>query len=111
MRILVASIALTALLAACAPGPYGPNQAAGTLVGAGAGALLGNQFGHGAGKVAATAGGAVIGGIIGNNVGYSADRAYYGGGYAYAPPPQPYYYAPPPRPRYYYYPPASYYGY
>ena len=110
MRSLVAAIALAATLAACAPGPYGPNQTVGTLVGAGAGALIGNQFGHGSGKVAATAGGAVLGGILGNNVGASADRAYYGGGYAYAPPPRAYYYAPPPR-HYYYPPPASYYGY
>jgi uncharacterized protein YcfJ len=109
MRSLLASIALTALLAACAPGPYGPNQTVGTLVGAGAGALIGNQFGHGSGRVAATAGGAVIGGVIGNNLGYNADRTYYGTNYAYAPPSRAYY-APPP-PRYYYYPPASYYGY
>jgi len=101
MRSLLASVALTALLAACAPGPYGPNRTVGTLAGAGAGAFVGNQFGNGSGKVAATAGGAVIGGVIGNSLGYNADRAYYGGGYAYAPLP----------PRYSYYPPASYYGY
>jgi uncharacterized protein YcfJ len=37
----------------------------GTLVGAGAGGLAGNQFGKGSGKTAATAAGVVGGGIIG----------------------------------------------
>ncbi len=45
----------------------------GTLVGAGTGALIGNQFGHGAGRVAATLGGAVLGGFIGNRIGKSMD--------------------------------------
>lgn len=112
MRSIAASLTLLLLVAACAPGPYGPNQTAGTLVGAGAGALIGNQFGRGSGNIAATAGGAVLGGIIGNNVGASADRGYYGGGYAYAPSPYyappAYYYAPAPR---YYYAPSPYYGY
>jgi surface antigen len=45
----------------------------GTLVGAGTGALIGNQFGHGAGKVAATLGGALVGGFIGNRIGKSMD--------------------------------------
>lgn len=40
--------------------------ACGTLVGAGAGAYAGNQFGHGSGKTAATIGGAAIGGLIGH---------------------------------------------
>lgn len=102
MRALLASIALALLVAACG----GPNQTGGTLVGAGLGALAGNQFGHGSGRVAATAGGAVLGGLIGSSIGASADRAngtYYGGPY------NPYY---APRPYYGYgYPPASYYGY
>jgi len=111
MRALLASIAISLLVAACG----GPNQTGGTLVGAGLGALAGNQFGHGSGRVAATAGGAVLGGLIGGGIGASADRAngyyyggpynsYDGGPYSYAPPPQPYYYP-------YGYPPASYYGY
>ncbi len=38
----------------------------GTLVGAGAGGLAGNQFGHGKGKDAATAAGVVGGGLVGH---------------------------------------------
>ena len=38
----------------------------GTLVGAGAGGLAGNQFGHGSGKAAATAGGVVGGALVGH---------------------------------------------
>ena len=56
MRILVAC-AMLMVLGAC-----------GTLVGAGAGAYGGNQFGHGSGKAAATAGGAVAGGLLGHAI-------------------------------------------
>ena len=38
----------------------------GTLVGAGAGGLAGNQFGHGSGKAAATAAGVIGGGLLGH---------------------------------------------
>jgi uncharacterized protein YcfJ len=38
----------------------------GTLVGAGAGGYVGNQFGHGSGKTAATAAGVVGGGLLGH---------------------------------------------
>ncbi len=53
----------------------------GTLIGAAAGGLIGNQFGRGGGRVAATVGGALIGGFIGNRIGKSMDdedrrRAY-----------------------------------
>jgi osmotically inducible lipoprotein OsmB len=37
-------------------------------VGAGAGGLVGNQFGHGSGKTAATVGGAVGGAVIGHEL-------------------------------------------
>ncbi len=40
----------------------------GTLVGAGAGGLAGNQFGKGSGKTAATAGGVVGGALIGHAI-------------------------------------------
>jgi len=40
----------------------------GTLVGAGAGGLAGNQFGKGSGKDAATAAGVIGGGILGHAV-------------------------------------------
>lgn len=48
----------------------------GTVVGAGTGALVGSQFGHGAGAVAATAGGAIVGGVIGHEVGRSMEEEY-----------------------------------
>lgn len=54
-------------------------QTGGTVVGAGAGALIGNQFGSGGGKVAATVIGAAIGAYLGNRIGRQldkADRAY-----------------------------------
>ncbi|HWI27612.1 MAG TPA: glycine zipper 2TM domain-containing protein [Stellaceae bacterium] len=54
MRIL-AILGLMAMLGGC-----------GTLVGAGAGGLAGNQFGHGSGKTAATAAGVIGGGILGH---------------------------------------------
>lgn len=40
----------------------------GTLVGAGAGGLAGNQFGKGSGKDAATAVGVIGGGILGHEL-------------------------------------------
>jgi osmotically inducible lipoprotein OsmB len=43
-------------------------SACGTLVGAGAGGLAGNQFGEGSGKTAATIGGVAAGGLIGHAV-------------------------------------------
>lgn len=65
---LLASLAIAALLAGCAT-----KEDTGTLFGAAAGGLIGNQFGHGGGKVAATIGGAVLGGLIGNRIGKSMD--------------------------------------
>jgi outer membrane lipoprotein SlyB len=40
----------------------------GTLVGAGAGGLVGNQFGKGSGKTAATLGGIAAGGYLGSKL-------------------------------------------
>lgn len=51
------------------------NQNAGTLLGAGIGGLLGNQFGGGSGKILTTFGGALLGGFIGNQVGKSMDQS------------------------------------
>lgn len=48
--------------------PKDNHQIAGTLVGAAAGGLLGNQFGGGKGKVLTTAGGVVAGGYAGKKV-------------------------------------------
>jgi surface antigen len=56
-------------------GPGASNQDGGTVVGAIAGGVIGNQFGSGAGRALATVGGAVVGGIIGNSIGKDLDDA------------------------------------
>jgi surface antigen len=65
--------ALSLGLAACAD--YGPKQTAGTLVGAGTGAFIGSQIGHGKGRLAAVGLGTLLGGWAGSEVGKSLDRA------------------------------------
>ena len=76
MRHLRSSIAIliagSLALGACG----GPNakQDSGTLVGAVAGGVIGNQFGKGSGKVLATVAGAVVGGIVGSEIGKSMDQ-------------------------------------
>lgn len=52
------------------------NRAAGTVLGAIVGGVLGNTVGKGDGRKAATVAGAVIGGAVGNNVGRGDDRYY-----------------------------------
>ncbi len=54
-------------------GPAGSHQEGGTVVGAVAGGLIGNQFGHGAGRALATAAGVVVGGMIGSQIGKDMD--------------------------------------
>lgn len=49
------------------------HEDSGTVVGAVAGGLIGNQFGHGTGRVLATATGVVVGGLIGNAIGKKMD--------------------------------------
>jgi surface antigen len=81
MRKMVAVAGLSFALAACQspgapPGQFGVNNTTGgTLVGAGLGGLLGNQFGGGAGKGVMTLVGVVAGGLIGSQVGKSMDQA------------------------------------
>jgi surface antigen len=60
-------------LAGCAQS--GPGQTTGTVVGALAGGVVGNQFGHGPGRVAATVGGAALGGLLGGAFGAQLDEA------------------------------------
>ena len=60
------------LLTACS-GEF-TKQDTGTLIGAVAGGILGNQVGGGSGKVAATAIGAFVGGIVGSEIGRSLDE-------------------------------------
>jgi surface antigen len=70
---VAAGLAICLVLPAC--GPDGPSKAdTGTVVGAVAGGVIGNQFGRGGGRVAATMIGAVAGGIIGNEIGRSLDQ-------------------------------------
>lgn len=85
MRKIVSVLALCAALGACAqPGQQGYGEpdsiglnktTGGALVGAGAGGLLGSQFGHGEGKGVATVLGVLAGGLLGSQVGASLDRA------------------------------------
>jgi surface antigen len=82
MRKKIAAVGLSVALAACtspgggAPGEFGVNKTTGgTLVGAGLGGLVGNQFGGGAGKGVATLLGVLAGGFIGSQVGQSLDQA------------------------------------
>ena len=71
-RILTLIVA-GALLAGCAEQQGAPKQTAGTLIGAGAGGLLGSQFGGGTGKLAAVALGVLGGAFLGSEVGKSMD--------------------------------------
>ena len=70
-----AAIVVAVPLIACQNAQDNPKQTAGTLVGAGLGALLGSQIGGGKGKLAAVAVGALAGAWAGSEVGKSLDRA------------------------------------
>ena len=69
------SLLMAFTLAACATDQYGQKQTAGTLVGAGLGALAGSQVGQGKGQLAAVAIGTLLGALAGNEVGKSLDKA------------------------------------
>ncbi len=68
------ALLLVALVAPLALMGCESKQDTGTVVGAVAGGVLGNQFGRGGGRVASTMVGAVIGGIVGNEIGRSLDQ-------------------------------------
>lgn len=72
MTVIWAVLALF-LLAGCAPG-IGPKESGGALLGAGTGALLGAQLGHGHGRMLAIAAGTLAGAMIGQDIGRSLDR-------------------------------------
>jgi len=57
------------------PARAGEDQFFGLLLGGAAGGLIGNQFGHGAGKDVATGIGVVSGAWIGSDLGRAADNA------------------------------------
>jgi surface antigen len=80
---MIAIALIGASLAACAGGSIGgPKEDTGTLIGAGAGALLGSQIGGDSrARVVGAVGGALLGGLIGNRIGAALDdedkkRAY-----------------------------------
>jgi len=77
LKKLAAVLGLAAALplGACADLQNNPKTAAGTLVGAGGGALIGSQFGGGKGQLITTALGALAGAWAGSEVGKSLDRA------------------------------------
>ena len=70
-----AGVLLSLTLAGCANADLGPKQTMGTLLGAGTGALIGAQFGHGTGQLVATSVGTLLGAYLGNEAGKSLDRA------------------------------------
>lgn len=74
MQLSVAALVAVPLVA-CEGTQDNPKQTAGTLVGAGLGALAGSQIGSGKGQLAAVAIGALAGAWAGSEVGKSLDRA------------------------------------
>ncbi|MDX2259398.1 MAG: RT0821/Lpp0805 family surface protein [Hyphomicrobiaceae bacterium] len=73
MALLLLTPALALPLAGCGPG--GMTKAdGGTVVGAVAGGIIGNQVGSGTGRVLATVAGAFVGGIVGHTIGKSLDE-------------------------------------
>jgi len=73
-RILAIVIILGLALTGCSP-HMGPKETGGTLLGAGAGALLGSQVGSGRGTIVAVAVGTLAGALFGQEIGRSLDRA------------------------------------
>lgn len=67
----VTALVLASVVALSGCQSMGNKETAGTLVGAGAGALAGSQFGSGKGQIAM----AVIGGLIGSQMGASVGRS------------------------------------
>lgn len=67
-------VLLPLLLTGCGAGGMSKTEG-GTVLGAVAGGILGNQVGKGSGRVVATAIGAVVGGIVGSEIGRSLDEA------------------------------------
>jgi len=70
LKSIVVSGVLLASLTACQMN----NQTSGTLIGAGAGGLLGSQVGGGSGRLIATGVGTLIGAVAGSSVGQSMDQ-------------------------------------
>ncbi len=73
-RLFVFFLVVTMALVGCMPS-MGPKEGTSTVIGAGAGALLGSQIGQGSGTIVAVAIGTLAGAILGQEVGKSLDRA------------------------------------
>jgi surface antigen len=71
---LASGLLIMTLITGCSEGQVS-KQNAGTVVGAGVGAIAGSAFGGGEGKIIASVIGAGLGGYIGNQVGLSLDKA------------------------------------
>ena len=71
----VAAVTTSVTMGGCTTSDYGNKQLGGTLLGAGAGGLVGAHFGSGTGKLAATGAGTLIGALLGGAAGRSLDRA------------------------------------
>lgn len=74
MRVITVFAAVALMLPLWSCGPAGSRQEGGTVIGAVAGGIIGNQFGSGAGRALATAAGVVVGGIIGSEIGRDMDE-------------------------------------
>ncbi len=73
-RFAAIVLAFALVFSGCAP-TTGPTEGAGTIIGAGTGALLGAQVGSGRGRLVAVAVGTLAGALMGQEVGRSLDRA------------------------------------
>lgn len=62
-----------ALVSACTG--VGQKESAGTIIGAGSGAVIGSQVGEGKGQLVGVAVGTLLGALIGGEIGRSMDRA------------------------------------
>lgn len=73
---LVLLVALAAPLGGCTViyRAGGPNEAAGSVVGAVAGGLIGSTFGGGAGRVVAAVAGSALGSLVGGAIGRELDE-------------------------------------
>jgi len=74
-RLLILLSMLALVLSGCAEPYAGPKEGAGTLLGAGTGALLGAQLGSGKGRLVGVAVGTLAGALMGKEIGRSLDRA------------------------------------
>jgi surface antigen len=74
MKLIAFLLSATMIMSLWGCGPAGSRQEGGTVVGAVAGGIIGNQFGSGAGRALATVAGAVVGGLIGSEIGRDLDE-------------------------------------